>query len=156
MEPRPKYAASKQRSVGSEVCVREFLESPVVPAGDVSDCESYVIDVEVEPEVEDHVADSSSSNSSSDTSSQSSDKIDEDVTAAIEKETPTVHPQRNAARLSGDRLFYHKLWKTIHRAHVTDASKLACGRFIHAGYSRITAESLVGKPNCTTCFGTSI
>ena len=94
------------------------------------------------------------SSSTSDSSSESDDDIVDEELADIEAfDTPLALLPRSAVRAAGDRLFVHKLWSTVHKAHAVQQERLACGRPIHAGFAILPEGCNLVRPRCTVCFG---
>ena len=116
-------------------------EAAVDEVRDVEEEESAII-----------LADSSTSNSSS---SDDSDLVDVEIADIAKSSEPFPLPARLPAKRSGERIYVHKLWCTVHKGHSDDPSKLACGRPIHAGFSFIPEGCNLVRPNCSTCFGTA-
>ena len=94
-----------------------------------------------------HVTDTSGSDSSSD-----SDAVDEALDDVKRARLPTAVGPASATSYVGADFFVHRLWCTLHRAHPTDVSRLACGRHKHAGFNKHDPKSGVIRAECAVCF----
>lgn len=117
------------------------------------DVQSPVVDVEAEAEVPMYEADTSTSDSSSESDD---DLVDEELADIEAVDTPLALMQRPAVKAAGDRMFVHKLWSTVHRAHAIQQERLACGRPIHAGFESLPLGCNLVRPRCTVCFGRTL
>lgn len=146
MQPRAKRLPQPAVSEG------EHMPHPDIDGGSEFDAEDNpVFDIDAEPNIPDIFADSSTSDS--DSQSGDSDLVDEEIADIVAGQVPLALQTRSAVRESGERLYVHKLWKTIHKSHASIDTKLACGRRIQAGFQRLPNDCNLLRSRCIVCFG---
>ena len=138
LAPKPKAHASSLRPAEGIGLEDGLLQEEVQEVGsDVSEIENE-------------------SSTSCSESSEPGDRVDEELADIVAFDVPlaleTAAVSRAAAR-AGVRMFFHKLWCTVHREHAVDFTKLACGRAIHAGFELLPTVGNLVRPKCSVCFG---
>ena len=104
------------------------------------------------PETFDLATSSEEDQGSSDESSEEDIALRSLIPISLNKKLVVRAP---ANSVTGAKLFHVRL-KTLHLIHKTDADRLACGRYIHEGYSFWeAAENKLSEdyPKCIICFG---
>ena len=146
MTPKPKARASASAAMPEP---SEYDSVEVCRIGvEVDDDSELLALVPSQPVLPEELeSDTSGSDGSTD-----SDALDEALSMAHSTTVPTVVAKFSAADYHGAELFLHSIWCTLHRAHETDVSKLACGRAKHAGFKRMDPASGVIRAQCTVCF----
>lgn len=87
--------------------------------------------------------------------SESQDLSDEEVLAEALC-SPNELTIRRKAQHSGDMLYIHIRWKTLHVSHSLDSNKLACGRPLSLAYINLTSYPEFPYFRFANCFGASV
>ena len=138
----------------------DFVEVVASTLGDIDfdklalELESSEADKKPIPEAIKISTDSESSSSDTDSDDSSDeDRATRSLAPILVQGRPGVRAPANSA--CSMKLFHVRL-KTLHLVHKTDATKLACGRFIHAGFKIFEVEVNCPSedyPRCSVCFG---
>ena len=132
----------------------DWILDPTPCFGEVSVQADEMLDgVEPPCDQEEHDdSDESSSNSSFSHSSSSSDVPENDMLAERFETVVAKSKPRNPARSSSETVYQHTKLGTLHLAHSTEQSRLACGRAMSLAFKAIHEVSF-DWPKCKVCFG---
>ena len=156
LEPLVQEPPSKLLSSAPKRALKKPRLDSDLPINPVADLEvpDPIVEVNSEPDCGEEVeAESSTSDSQV---SQGNDLCDEELADIAHDSTPLALPIRAPAKAAGHKLYVHSIYSTVHKSHVSEPLRLACGRNLHAGFIPLKDKCNLVRTFCTTCFGSKI